>query len=114
DNLISEAKRQGKMKKNDFTISVVVPNYNYERFMLQRLYSILYQTVKINELIILDDCSKDNSRELIDELYIKLKPYIDIKIIYNETNSGSAFKQWEKGFEVAESDYIWIAEADDY
>lgn len=114
DNLISEAKRQGKMKKNDFTISVVVPNYNYERFMLQRLYSILYQTVKINELIILDDCSKDNSRELIDELYIKLKPYIDIKIIYNETNSGSAFKQWEKGFEVAKSDYIWIAEADDY
>ena len=82
--------------------------------MYQRVYSILYQTEKIDELIILDDCSKDNSREIIDELVDKLKQYINIKKIYNDVNSGSAFKQWEKGFENATCDYVWIAEADDF
>ena len=82
--------------------------------MYQRIYSILYQTEKIDELIILDDCSKDNSREVIDDLVDKLKEYINIKKIYNDVNSGSAFKQWEKGFENATGDYVWIAEADDF
>lgn len=99
---------------NDVSISVVVPNYNYEKFLLQRIYSILIQKVKINEIIILDDCSKDNSRELIDDIVNKLNKVISIKSIYNKTNSGAAFNQWEKGFNLAKSDYVWIAEADDY
>jgi glycosyltransferase involved in cell wall biosynthesis len=114
DDLIKMAKRQRQLKSKNLTISVVIPNYNYERFMLQRLYSILCQKVKINEIIILDDCSTDNSRKLIDKLYKNLSPIINIKKIYNDVNSGSAFKQWQKGFELAKSDYVWIAEADDY
>lgn len=113
-DLEKQAKIQKDLKENKYKISVVIPNYNYEKFMLQRLYSILYQTVKIDEIIILDDCSTDNSRKLIDEIVEKLKDYINIKKIYNETNSGSAFKQWEKGFNFAKGDYVWIAEADDY
>jgi len=113
NDLISLAKKQQK-KKADISISVVIPNYNYEKFMYQRIYSILSQTEKINELIILDDCSKDNSRALIDKLEKHLKNFIHIKKVYNDTNSGSAFKQWEKGFSLATSDYVWIAEADDY
>jgi glycosyltransferase involved in cell wall biosynthesis len=114
DDVVKMAKRQSKMKPNNFNISVVIPNYNYERFILQRIYSILYQKVKINELIILDDCSRDNSRELIDKVYNELSSIINIKKVYNETNSGSAFKQWQKGFKLAEGKYVWIAEADDY
>ena len=113
DDLIRCANIQ-KNKKSDINLSVVIPNYNYEKFMYQRLYSILNQTEKISEVIILDDCSKDNSRELIDNIYENLKEIIDIKKVYNETNSGSAFKQWEKGFSLAKGDYVWIAEADDY
>ena len=113
-DLEEKAKIQQNLKNNEYKISVVIPNYNYEKFMLQRLYSILYQTVKIDEIIILDDCSTDNSRKLIDEIVKKLEKYIDIKKVYNETNSGSAFKQWEKGFSLAKGDYVWIAEADDY
>ena len=114
DLLVKEAKRQSKMKKAPISISVIVPNYNYDRFMYQRIYSILYQKVKIKELLILDDCSKDDSRTTIDKIVKELSPYIDIKKIYNDTNSGSAFKQWEKGFKLAKGDYVWIAEADDY
>ncbi|MDR0979356.1 MAG: glycosyltransferase family 2 protein [Lachnospiraceae bacterium] len=111
--LVKLAKKQSKLKQ-DVKVSVVIPNYNYEKFLFQRLYSILIQTEKIYELIILDDCSKDNSRKVIDDLVKKLKPYIEIKAVYNEENSGSAFKQWHKGFGLASGDYVWIAEADDY
>ncbi len=114
NTLIELSKKQANMKEYQVSISVVVPNYNYERFMYQRLYSILNQQVKLNEIIILDDCSTDNSRELIDDIVNKLSKYIEIKKVYNEENSGSAFKQWQKGFELAKSDYVWIAEADDY
>lgn len=114
DDVIDMAKYQSNLKKSKISISVVIPNYNYEKFLLQRLYCILYQQVKLNEIIILDDCSTDNSRELIDKIEKKLKKYIKIRKIYNEENSGTAFKQWQKGFSEAKSDYVWIAEADDY
>ena len=114
DKLISLAIKQSNMEDNDIKISVVVPNYNYERFLYQRLYSILAQKVKIHEIIILDDKSSDNSIELIDEIVSNIKNYVNIKTIYNKKNSGSAFKQWQKGFEKATGDYIWITEADDY
>lgn len=114
DDLIELAKQQQELEKEEIKISVVIPNYNYERFLYQRLYSILNQDYKIYELIILDDCSKDNSRTKIDEICESLKEYINIKKVYNDTNSGSAFKQWKKGMELATGDYVWIAEADDY
>ena len=112
-DLVTVAKKQ-KKRKEIVTISVVVPNYNYEKFLYQRLYSILSQTVKIKEIIILDDCSTDNSHKVIDDIVEKLSPYIAIKKIYNEKNSGSAFRQWQKGLKEASGDYVWIAEADDY
>ncbi len=113
EDLIFEAKRQ-KDRYNRKTVSVVIPNYNYAHFMYQRLYSILYQKYKVNEIIILDDCSTDNSREVIDKIVESLSPYINIKKVYNEKNSKCVFKQWEKGFKLAKSEYVWIAEADDY
>ena len=106
--------RQKQMPDSKIKISVIVPNYNYSKFLYQRLYSILYQNYKIYELIILDDSSKDNSREVIDNIVNKLEKHIKIIKIYNDKNSGSAFKQWEKGISYATGDYIWIAEADDY
>lgn len=113
EDLKIAAKKQSKLKEK-IGISVIIPNYNYKRFLYQRLYSILSQTVKINEIIILDDCSNDGSKEEIDKIVDELSNIINIKKVYNEENSGSAFKQWEKGFDLAKNDYVWIAEADDY
>lgn len=114
DSLIVEASKQKKRKEEKIKISVIVPNYNYENFLLERLYSILRQNYKIYELIFLDDCSTDQSRVLFDEIENKIGKFVSIKKIYNEKNSGSAFKQWQKGFSYAKGDYVWIAEADDY
>ena len=113
-DLIEAAKKQQRKKEAKIRISAVVPNYNYEKFLLERIYSILNQTEKIYEIIILDDCSKDNSQKLIDEIVENIKNYIPIKKVYNKENTGIAFKQWQKGFNLAKGDYVWIAEADDY
>lgn len=92
-------------------VSVIIPNYNHESFLKKRIDSVLNQTFQNFELIILDDCSTDNSRDII-ELY-RGKARIS-NIVYNEINSGSPFKQWEKGIQMALGKYIWIAESDDY
>lgn len=92
-------------------VSVIVPNYNHAPYLRQRLDSIFNQTFQDFELIILDDCSTDNSKEIIEEY--RSKPQVR-HIVYNETNSGSPFKQWAKGFELAQGEYIWIAESDDW
>lgn len=92
-------------------VSVILPNYNHAPYLQQRIDSILNQTYQDFELIVLDDCSPDNSREIIEK-------YRDNRhishIIYNEVNSGSTFRQWRKGVELAKGEYIWIAESDDY
>ncbi|MDU1889296.1 MAG: glycosyltransferase family 2 protein [Dysgonomonas sp.] len=92
-------------------ISILLPNYNHAPYLRQRIESILNQTYKDFELIILDDCSPDNSRDIIEEY--RNNPYVS-QIVYNEKNSGSTFSQWKKGFHLAEGEYIWIAESDDY
>jgi glycosyltransferase involved in cell wall biosynthesis len=79
--------------------------------MKQRVESILQQTYSNLEVIILDDCSTDNSREVIESY--RNTPRI-AHIVYNETNGGNTFRQWAKGFALAKGEYIWIAEADDY
>lgn len=114
EDLIEAAKQQKRKKEAKIRVSVVVPNYNYEKFLIERIYSILNQTEKISELIILDDCSKDSSRKLIDEIVENIKDYVPVRKVYNENNTGIAFKQWQKGFNLADGDYVWIAEADDY
>ena len=114
DVLIKRAIKNSNMPDYGIKISVVIPNYNYARFLGQRLDSILSQRVRLNEIIILDDCSTDNSREVIDKYINLLNNYINIKKIFNNKNTGTAFKQWKKGFENATGDYVWIAEADDY
>ena len=97
-------------------VSVIVPNYNYKRYLKKRINSILKQTYPICELIILDDASTDGSQKKIKEIIKDIKqryPNFNIRTIFNERNSGKAMKQWLKGFEIAKGDYIWIAEADD-
>ncbi len=97
--------------QSNITVSIIIPNYNHALYLKQRIDSVLNQTFQDFELLILDDCSTDASREII-ELY-RGNPKIS-HIIYNEENSGGVFKQWIKGIQKAKGEYIWIAESDDY
>jgi glycosyltransferase involved in cell wall biosynthesis len=91
-------------------VSVVIPNYNYARFLRQRIESVLNQSLQNFEVILLDDCSADESRTILCEYAGDPR----VRIEFNEKNSGSAFKQWNKGVGLAHGEYVWIAEADDY
>ena len=91
-------------------VSVIIPNYNHARYLDERIESVLEQTYQHFEVIILDDKSTDNSLEVINKY--KDNPHI-ARIVVNEENSGSTFKQWHKGFEMAKGDLLWIAESDD-
>ena len=92
-------------------ISVIVPNYNHAPYLRQRIDSILHQTYQDFELILLDDCSTDNSRDIL--LEYQSHPKVT-HCLFNEQNSSSTFKQWEKGIELAQGEFIWIAESDDW
>lgn len=91
-------------------VSVILPNYNHARFLKERIDSILNQTFQDFELILLDDCSSDNSVEVLEEY--RNNPHVS-HIELNEQNCGSPFMQWEKGIRLAKGEYIWIAESDD-
>lgn len=97
-------------------VSVVMPSYNYGRYISKRLQSIARQTYPIYELIILDDASSDDSVEKIRKEMAKFnqkRPEVKIKFVKNKQNSGKVISQWIKGVDMAKGDYIWIAEADD-
>lgn len=90
-------------------VSVVVPNYNHAKFLVSRIESIRAQTYRDFELILLDDASTDDSREV-------LKPYLNepnVRHHFRESNSGSPFVQWNQGVAMARGRYVWLAESDD-
>ncbi len=104
------------MKEKNKKISVVVPNYNYARYIRARIRSILQQTYPVYEIIVLDDHSTDGGAEMAKSIIYDAKvgrPDLNVKYIENEKNSGSVLKQWKRGFEEVRGDYVWIAEADD-
>lgn len=91
------------------TVSVVVPNYNHADYLEERLESIVGQTFNDFELILLDDASTDDSRSILDRYSQDPRA----RTHYNQTNSGSPFKQWNRGVGLAQGRYVWIAESDD-
>lgn len=99
------------MKKINPLITVIIPNFNHAKYLKERIDSVLNQTYNNIEVFLFDDCSNDNSKEIL--MSYKSSPLVK-GIIFNEKNSGSTFKQWQKGFELAHGEYIWIAESDDY
>lgn len=92
------------------TVSVILPNYNYAAYLDRRIGSILSQSFRDFELIILDDASTDDSLDVIARY--RDDPRVS-RVVVNDTNTGSPFAQWQRGISLARGRYVWIAEADD-
>lgn len=92
-------------------VSIIIPNYNHARYLKQRLDSVFQQSLSDFEVILLDDCSTDNSREILSAY--QQRPQVT-QVVFNESNTGSPFRQWAKGISLAKGNYIWIAETDDF
>ena len=90
-------------------VSIVTPVYNAERFIKETIDSVIAQTYKNWEMILVDDCSSDSSAEIIDE-YVKSDSRI--KYMKNAENSGAAVSR-NAGIEAAEGQYIAFVDSDD-
>ncbi len=93
-----------------YQVSVIIPNYNHAKYLDERINSVIQQTYPISEIFILDDFSTDKSLAIINKYNTDSR----IKIVLNDKNSGSTFKQWDKGIKLASCEFIWIAESDDF
>ena len=90
-------------------VSIAMASYNGERFIKEQLDSILNQSYQNIELVIVDDCSKDNTVEIIKNFQSK---YSNIKLFQNSTNSGVT-KTFEKAIQESTGDFIAISDQDD-
>ena len=98
-------------RPSTLSVSVVVPSYNYGRYMRQRLSSVFAQTHPVEEVIVLDDASTDDSVAAARDAALDWNRIARIEVAAG--NSGSVFAQWRRAARMACGDYLWIAEADD-
>jgi glycosyltransferase involved in cell wall biosynthesis len=89
-------------------VSVVIVNYNYAKYLDERIQSFLNQTYQDFELIIIDNGSTDNSTEIIDK-YAK-DPKVSVKY-YPENDL--PFKRWNDAIDTTQGEYLMIAASDD-
>ena len=89
-------------------VSIVVPVYNAERFLDETINTVLNQTYTNWELLLINDCSKDKSKDI----YKKYKS--DKRIIwYDQEKNGGAALARNKGIELSKGKYICFLDADD-
>ena len=92
------------------TLAVIVTNYNKSKYIEKCLDSIVRQTFQASEIIVVDDCSTDSSREVL--LNYKKKCPI-IQLVFNEKNKGVSSAR-NTGLQIAKSDYVTAIDADDF
>ena len=99
-----------QQKKSIPEISIIIPMYNVEKYLPQCLDSILAQTFQDYELIVIDDCSTDNSVKIVEN-YI---PYFKdkLKLIKMKKNSGAADSR-NMGIRLSRGRYITFIDSDD-
>lgn len=90
-------------------VSIVIPCYNVEKYIVECLESVVNQTLEDIEIICVDDGSTDNTGKIIDEYASKDNRF---KVLHKE-NAGYGIAM-NKGFDMATGEYIGIVEPDDY
>lgn len=97
----------------DDLVSIIMPSFNTGKYIVETIESVLAQTYKNWELIIVDDCSSDKTDEIVSHFLIDKR----IRYLKNEKNSGAAFSRNKalreangKWIAFLDSDDIWMAE----
>ena len=93
----------------DFKISIIIPIYNVEKYLAECIDSVINQTYKNLEIILVDDGSPDNSGRICDEY---AENYKEIKVIHKENGGLSSARK--AGIEIANGDYVMFLDGDDW
>ncbi len=96
------------MSNNDL-ISVIIPVYNVEQYLNRCVDSVINQTYKNLEIILVDDGSTDNSGKICDEYALK-----DNRIMVVHKKNGGAGSARNAGLDIAKGEYIGFVDSDDY
>lgn len=96
------------VQSNTPLVSVVIPLYNGEKYLIEALISIIHQSYANLEIIVVNDGSKDKSRELVEDM---AKNDSRIKVI-NQENTGIV-GALNNGIDAAQGEYIARMDADD-
>lgn len=89
-------------------VSIVITAYNVERWIAKAVESACRQSLKELEIIVVEDCSTDSTREVLSHIKDR-----KIKTIYNDTNIGAGASR-RKGIEASEGEYILLLDGDDW
>jgi glycosyltransferase involved in cell wall biosynthesis len=92
-------------------VSIVIATYNGSNFIYEQLSSILEQTYKNIEIIVIDDCSEDNTINIIKDTFDKNK-FRNFHIFKNIVNVGPT-RSFEKGILKSKGEYLFICDQDD-
>lgn len=90
-------------------VSIITPMFNSEAFISDTISSVINQSYKNWELLLIDDCSSDSTLQIVAPF---LKAHPNIKLFKNDVNSGAAVSR-NKGIEASSGDYIAFLDADD-
>ena len=99
------------MNKNFPSVSVIIPLYNAEKYIGECLDSLLAQTLKDFEVIIVDDCSTDSSPDIADSYLARFDGRL--KIISLPTNTGNASVPRNEGLRFSRGEYVYFMDNDD-
>ena len=91
-------------------ISIIFTSYNHKEFLVEAVESLINQTFKNFDLIIIDDCSTDGSQEVLKKYTNDLR----VKLFLLEKNTGSYVHSSNLGASKAIADYIIFAQCDDF
>lgn len=95
--------------KNDYKITVVIPNYNKASFLTQCIESVVNQTYPVEKIIVVDDCSTDNSIEVLNSLE---KKYSNLTHIEQKVN-GRVSHARNTGLAAVRTPYVTFLDSDD-
>lgn len=97
---------------NNFTFSIVIPAYNAAHTINKTIHSIFQQTLAPKEIIIVDDCSTDNTANIVQQIIAHNHTEIAIHLYQQDKNSGPASAR-NLGWEKATGDIICFLDSDD-
>ena len=91
-------------------VTVIMPAYNAAGFIREAIQSVLCQTVTDLELLVIDDGSQDNTRQIVTDIAEKDHR---VRLLVNEQNMGAAGTR-NRGLELCRGQYVALLDSDDY
>lgn len=94
------------------TVSIAMTTYNGEKYIERQLRSIFHQTMQPDEIVICDDCSKDNTIDIIRSIVAEYGAEKQVRLVENQKNLGYV-RNFQQAVGMTSGDFIFLADQDD-